>query len=129
MKKESIHDLLLRSFDQELSTEEAARLDAALSGSEDLQQEKRQLEALRQLAGELKVAPVDGFADGVLAKLHTSPVEATLLSLLPRAAAACLIILLITLAGIYLTEGSLSTDAIIGVSNLAPEDAYTYLEY
>ncbi|MCO6491829.1 MAG: hypothetical protein J5I98_25665 [Phaeodactylibacter sp.] len=129
MKKETINELLLRSFDQELSGEERTRLEAALAGSEALRREKSQLEALRQMLGGLRAEPTAGFADEVLGKLNTSPVEATLLSILPPAAAACLIVLLLTLIGIYLAEGSLSTEAIIGVNNLAPEDAYTYLEY
>ena len=129
MKKETINELLLRSFDQELSAGEKARLDAALAGSEELCQEKQQLEKVRYLLGSLQAEPQRGFANSVMARLKASTAEATLLSLLPRAAAACLIILLLALAGIYLAEGSLSTDAIIGVANLAPEDAYTYLEY
>lgn len=129
MKKETINELLLRSFDQELTGDEKARLEDALAGSEALRREKAQLEALRQMLGGLQAAPAAGFADGVMGKLNASPVEATLLSMLPRAAAACLIVLLLTLIGIYLAEGSLSTEAIIGVNDLAPEDAYTYLEY
>lgn len=129
MKKENINELLLLSFDQELSPEERAGLDAALADSEALRREKQQLEKLRDLLGGLRAEADRTFAGKVMSKLGASPVEATLLSLLPRAAAACLIILLLTLIGIYLSEGSLSTDAIIGVSNLAPEDAYTYLEY
>ena len=128
MKKETINELLLRSFDQELSAGEKARLDAALAGSEELRLEKQRLEKVRYLLGSLQAEPQRGFANSVMARLKASTAEATLLSLLPRAA-ACLIILLLALAGIYLAEGSLSTDAIIGVANLAPEDAYTYLEY
>ena len=129
MKKDTINELLLRSFDEELSPEERAGLDAALADSEALRREKQQLEKLRNLLGGLQAEVDRTFAGKVMSKVSISPVEATLLSLLPRAAAACLIILLLTLIGIYLAEGSLSTDAIIGVSNLAPEDAYTYLEY
>lgn len=129
MKKDTINELLLRSFDEELSPEERAGLDAALADSEALRLEKQQLEKLRNLLGGLQAEVDRTFAGKVMSKVSISPVEATLLSLLPRAAAACLIILLLTLIGIYLAEGSLSTDAIIGVSNLAPEDAYTYLEY
>ena len=129
MKKETIEELLLRSFEQQLSAEERGRLDAALAGSEELRREQQQLEKVRHWLGSLQATPKNGFVDGVMKELNTSPVEATLLSILPRAAAACLIILLLALAGIYLAEGSLSTDAIIGVANLAPEDAYTYLEY
>lgn len=129
MKKEDIQELLLRSFDQELPAGETARLKAALAGSEELRREKRQLEKLRAALRSLQAGANEGFADGVMARLKASPVEATLLALLPRVAAGCLIFILLALIGIYLAEGSLSADAIIGVSNLAPEDAYTYLEY
>ena len=129
MKKENIQELLLRSFEQPLPAEERARLDAALAGSEALQREKQQLEKLRFMLGSLQEEPNRSFTDEVMARLNTSPVEATLLSLLPKAAAACLAIILLTLVGIYIAEGSLSADAIIGVSGLSPEDAYTYLEY
>lgn len=129
MKKETINELLLRSFDQELSGEEKAWLEAALAGSEELRREKGRLKTLRQMLGRLQAESKAGFVDGVMGRLNASPVAATLLSLLPRTAAACLIILLLTLIGIYLAEGSLSPDAIIGVGSLSPEDAYTYLEY
>ncbi len=129
MKKDTINELLLRSFDEELSPEERAGLDAALADSEALRLEKQQLEKLRNLLGGLQAEVDRTFAGKVMSKVSISPVEATLLSLLPRAAAPSLIFLLLTLIGIYLAEGSLSTDATIGVSNLAPEDAYTYLEY
>ncbi len=129
MKKETIQELLLRSFEQELSAEEQGRLDAALAGSEELRREQQQLKKVRHLLGSLQAAPNSGFVDSVMEELNTSPVEATLLSILPRAVAACLIVLLLTLIGIYIAEGSLSADAIIGVNNLAPEDAYSYLEY
>ena len=129
MKKEAIEELLLRSLDEPLSAKEHSQLEAALKDSAELRREKEQLEKNRRLLSSLKPVPNSTFVNGVMARLNTSPVEATLLSMLPRAAAACLIILLITLIGIYMAEGSLSTDAIIGVNNLAPEDAYTYLEY
>ncbi len=128
MKKENIQELLLRSFEEELSGEEKSRLEAALETSAELRREKQQLEKLRQMLGALQAGPDESFVDVVMEKVNASPVGATLLSLLPRAAAACLIIILLTLIGIYLAEGSLTTDAIIGVSNLAPEDAYTYLQ-
>ncbi|MCO6478187.1 MAG: hypothetical protein J5I94_16265 [Phaeodactylibacter sp.] len=128
MKKEKIQELLLRSFEEELSGEESSRLEAALEASAELRREKQQVEKLRQMLSALQAGPDESFVDVVMEKVNTSPVEATLLSLLPRAAAACLIIILLTLIGIYLAEGSLTTDAIIGVSNLAPEDAYTYLQ-
>ena len=128
MKEDNIKELLIRSFDQELSAEERAALESALARSETWRQEKRQLEKLRSLLGGLQATPAPDFPDRVMDKLSTTSLEASLLSILPRAAAACLLAVLLTLIGIYLVEGSLSTEAIIGLSGLSPEDAFTYLE-
>lgn len=50
--KESIHDLLLRSFDSDLSAKEQKQLDEALTQSEVLRLEKEQMTILRQTIGQ-----------------------------------------------------------------------------
>lgn len=48
---ETIHALLLRSFDAELTTDEQSRLDEALADSESLKLEQEQLKIMRDAIG------------------------------------------------------------------------------
>lgn len=124
-------DLLIRSLDSELSTDEAAYLTNALEVSEQLQMEKTRLLAMR---ARLKswTAPADpGFSDRVLAKLiklDDDNFSGVIISLFPRVAAACFLVLGVALGVIYMTEGSLMMETIIGVNEVALEDAVILVE-
>ena len=73
------------------------------------------------------------FTDDLMQRIEqektTVPVIATIHKLFPRVAAACVLLVLLSVVAIYFTEGNLSMEAIVGVQDLAPEDAYSYLEY
>lgn len=72
------------------------------------------------------------FADRVMYQLQQtkkSEFSASIIALFPKVAAACVLLLLCSLLGIYFTEGSLSTEAIIGFQDLAPEDAYALIDF
>ena len=49
---EEMLNLLIRSFDENLSEVERTRLDKALAGSPELREEKKQLSEMRQMIGE-----------------------------------------------------------------------------
>ena len=86
--------MLLRSFEQQLSAEERAGSDAALAGSEELRREQQQLEKVRHWLGSLQATPKNGFVDGVK-ELNTRRSRLRSYRFCPRAAAACLIVLLL----------------------------------
>ncbi len=128
-------ELLLYSFDGKLNQEEQQQLDKALSASPGLRAERDKLLKMRKLIGGLKISEDPSFSDKVLQRLKNSPAKtqaafsATVVSLFPRVAAACIVILLLALSIVYLSEGSYSTDALIGVDSFSLEDAYSLIDY
>ena len=127
LKKEWI-DLLLKSLDETLSPQEEEQLNALFEQSEELRVEREKFLRLRMLVKEAKPNSDAAFADRLMDRLQHLPVktvEATILRLFPKVAAACVLILLVSMLGIYFTEGSLSSEVIIGLQDLSPEDAYS----
>ena len=131
--KEKILELLVRSLDEDLSLEEYQVLDEALSDSEELRTKKAELQKLRLLLSEQKEEASLSFVNKVLEKtLETSNsvqkgFQSTLVYLFPRVAAALVILMLGSLLSIYVSEGNLSSEAIVGVADIYPEEAYTIL--
>ncbi len=124
-----LHQLLLRSLDFELSTEEATRLEQALKNDSALRKEQEELLATRQLFANWSVAEDLDFSAGVmqqlegLAKKTTESFSRSIIRLFPRVAAACVIFILAFLLNIYFVEGSLSPEVMLGVDNLYPGEA------
>lgn len=126
---EEHYELLLKSLDQRLNTDEQQRLNQALAASEDLRMEKESLLALRAVLSEQTVsATPSNFTRGVLQHIQ-QPRVIQLNSWMPQIAAACLILLCTALISIYTMEGTLSTEALLGVQDLSPEEAYTLMTY
>lgn len=132
MRNDKLKALLIKSLDFELSADEQAQLETGLSASDELRQEKAQLLAMRQLIGSIEPNPNPTFAQNVIAKIQAkrkAGFSASVIQLLPRVAAACIVLLLISLFSIYLSEGTLSVDAIVGVQELSIDEAYSLTEY
>ncbi len=129
--KDKALNLLIKSFDQPLSGTEQNSLDRQLEISAWLREEKRRLEKLRAGIGALKKTPKAGFADQVLMALEEQQkqqdIQGVILQLFPQVAAACVAVLIVALLTTFFIEGSLSTEALVGVQDLSPEDAYTIL--
>ena len=121
-----ILNLLIRSLDGTLPANEEAQLEKALSTSERLRHEKARLLEIRS---DLKnwSAPEDpDFAARVLSQIGKQVEEdlsGVIIRLFPRVAAACVLILGVALGTIYVTEGSLMLDTIIGVNEVVLEEA------
>lgn len=123
--------LLIHSLDNELTPQEAQQLEQALSNSEALRQEKERLLEMRELIGTVKMEPDHTFVNKVMMRIEQAkdPVFSTvIINLFPKVAAACVLLFIVTLAGIYMTEGTLSTDAIIGIQDMTMEEALTITE-
>lgn len=129
--KDKALNLLINSFDQPLSDADQNTLDRQLEVSAWLREEKRRLEKLRAGISALKEAPKAGFADQVLIALEEQEkrqdIQGVILQLFPQVAAACVAVLIVALLTTFFIEGSLSTEALVGVQDLSPEDAYTIL--
>lgn len=124
-------DLLVRSLDQNLQPAEALELQDALEKSINLQQEKTHLLEIRgQLQG-WQPPTSSHFAARVMRQIGRQIEEdfgTIIVRLFPRVAAACVLVLGIALGTIYLTEGSLMMETIIGVNDVMPEDALMFVE-
>ena len=123
-------ELLIRSLDQELAPNEAARLRRALDESSSLRTEQRRLRLMHRKIAALRLDRDPAFAEGVTSRLldlGKRTLTRTMAAIFPKVAAACLLLLLLSLGAIYFTSGALSIDAIIGIEGLTPEDANIYL--
>lgn len=124
-------ELLLRSLDQELLPSEAQQLKTALVSSEKLRQEKDRLIQVRQQLQDWQPAVDEDFTARVMVQISQQLEEdltAVIVRLFPRVAAACVVVLCVALGAIYLTEGSLMVETIIGVNEVMPEDALILVE-
>ena len=134
--KQDLYDLLLRSLDQELSTKETNLLEKALAKSPELRKEKEQLLATRNLFANWTVAKDPSFSSAVMNRIGEikqklpNSFSPSVIRLFPSVAAACIIFIMIMLLNIYLTDGSLSSEAMLGLENLYPEEAeFTDLDF
>lgn len=126
---EEQYELLLRSLDQTLSAPEQKQLDQALAESNALQTAKMELIQVRSLLAQKPISRTpDGFSQGILQSIQR-PKVIQLNSWMPQIAAACFILLCTALISIYTMEGTLSTEALLGIQDLSPEEAYTLLTY
>lgn len=119
-------ELLMLSLDSDLTSEQQIQLKAALSSDATLREEQDQLLQMRTLVATLRVRRDNEFPVRVLERLGKEKKRGfftDLVSLSPKVAAACILFMLATLFSIYLREGSLTPEVIIGVEHLTPEDA------
>lgn len=127
--KDTIQSLLYRSLDEALSFDEEKLLEQGLVAFPELMEERDQLQRLRAgLQSYTVSATSSGFSESVLQKVHKSKVI-PLKSWAVQITAACVILTLAFVLGLYFKEGSLSTEVLLGVQELSPEEAYTLLTY
>lgn len=128
--EQEIKNLLIRSLTEELSSEEADRLQAALSQSEELRLER---ESLLQTVSSVRAAIPSAdpaFVDRVMSNLDKKRKEiALVVQLFPRVAAACVLAVIALTLFLYFEAGSLSTEALVGLEGLSVEEAVALTEY
>ena len=128
--EQQIKNLLLRSLTEELSSEEAARLETALSTSEELRTEQQALLQTKAAVRSAIPAADPAFVDRVMLHLEKKRKEiALVVQLFPRVAAACVIVLIALGLFLYFEAGSLSTDALVGLQDLSIDEAVALTEY
>jgi hypothetical protein len=131
MKQEWL-DLLIYSMDNSLTPEEQKTLDEALSLSEALKKEQEQLLAMRNLLSQNTPPASPIFVENVIAKLarpQQPKLTTIIVDLYPQIAAACVLFIAVALSAIYVSEGSLTYDALVGVNELNFGDANTLIDY
>ena len=124
-----LQELLMSSFDEALNEAERQELSRALAESENLSKEKEKLEQIRALVSKNQASYRPYFASRVMNRLenlkHAGSFEndeSQYLSLAFNRLAVSGALAIILLLGItYFTTGSLSLDAILGISDLSTE--------
>lgn len=118
-----LKQLLKASFDRELTAEEDSALSNALEISLELQEEKKQLEKIREVLKNHRPAFRSAFVDGLITKINQEResrltrgiVVAFNRIALPLLAAASILLLFS-----IVKDGGLSIESIIGIDNLEP---------
>jgi hypothetical protein len=127
--KDTIQNLLYRSLDAALTSEEEKQLELGLAQYPEIVEERNQLMRLRSSLRSFTVsATPSGFSESLRQKIN-QPRVIQLQSWAPQIVAACLVITLAFVLGLYFNAGTLSTEVVLGVEELSPEDAYTLLTY
>lgn len=132
MKKEWIN-LLHRSFEEKLSKAETMQLTTALKESAELRLEQAELTATRNLFASFSVKKDDDFVADIMETIEEREIVAKrqighyLSKIFPISIAACALIMMSFVAHIYISEGSFDSESIVGINELSPDDAYSYL--
>lgn len=124
---ENIKEILLKSFDAELTPQERKMLDGALQRSEDLRKEKQEIGQMRNLLAGQEASFESGFADRVMDRLKkeptVSPRTIEMYSIFKRVAIVGIAAIIALLITIYYIDGSLTLNAVLGISGYSPDGA------
>lgn len=129
MDYNKLYQLLLKSFDEELTTTEHDTLNSGLAHSEALRQEKERLERTEELLTDFSFGYAPKFEQDVMIKLKgASEVKEndwlqSLVALFPKVAFSGLAVIAIMLVTIYYSEGMLSWEAVMGIEDLTSDSA------
>lgn len=124
-------DLLIYSLDNELNPNQKVMLDQFLSESAELRAEKEQLLKMRHALSEIKETSHSYLSEAILNKIEApqeAEFQAIIMQLFPKVAAACVLVIMVTIFATYYYTGSLSAEAMVGIQNLSPEDAYSLMQ-
>lgn len=126
-------NLLIESFDRDLNATEQDQLNKALLVSPELKAEKDKLIAMRSMFSNVSISEDDTFVTRLKERLSLdrqteNSFNAKVVHLFPRVAAACMIIIAALLMSVYVGEGTISMDSLMGVQDITIEDAF-YTDY
>jgi len=126
MKKE-LYDLLLRSFDEELSAHDRQRLDRALEQSAQLREEQLAIKEMRTVLHQQHFAFQPFFVGKVMTQIETlaqadpfAPYHWT--NAFRRVAIPGLVVLIAMLMFTWFSEGSINLETMMGISDIYQAD-------
>ncbi len=126
----STNELLLKSYDGDLTIEEQQVLNDALQKDASLRQQKTELDDLRNHLAQFNPAFSANFAENVMEHIAPSFVQKDFIQLFKALAFGGVAAILVILLTIYFTDGSLGVDALYGLSGFSPdEELFTYINY
>jgi len=124
---ENIKEILLKSFDTELTPQERKMLDGALQHSEELRQKKQEIEQMRALLAGQESSFESGFANRVMEQIETKTAAPSktveMYSIFKRIAITGIAAIIALLIAIYFIDGSLNMDSVFGLSQYSPDGA------
>ena len=127
LNMENTKEILLKSFDTELTPEEQKLLDNALQRSEELRKEKQEIEQMRNLLSGQEASFKSGFEDRVMDRLETQPTASPkaieMVSIFKRVAITGMAAIIALLITIYFVDGTLNLDSLFGLTNYSPDGA------
>jgi hypothetical protein len=116
---EKLSQLLNRSFDEKLTNEEEHQLETALSNNPGLRKEKQEVEEVRALLSDYNPAFEEGFTKRVLAATDQYIQNGdNLFYLFKRFVFGSAAAIAALLVSVYLTDGTISFDSLLGISDI-----------
>lgn len=121
---DKLTELLLRSFDDQLSKEEQKSLDEGLAISEELRSEKESIIKMRQLLSNTDFKFDKGFADDVVENIMPAEKDFFIgfYNIFSRVALSGVAAIILFLVSIYFIDGSLNIETIQGIAEYTPGD-------
>ena len=119
--EEKINDLLIQSFDRELTTEEQLQLDEALKNSEELREQKEQLVSLRNMISKTKISFDQNFSAEVMDKISEGNFSSNVISLFKKIAYTGAASIVILLGSHLYSGGSLSLESFLGIESISAD--------
>ena len=137
MVKKEIHNLLIRSLDEELVPSEMERLERLLSESFELREEKRKLLEMRSLISSKQYSFSDDFQAKVMDRIaeESEPLilqpefNRSLFTVFKRVALTGVAAILILFLSIYLSNDSFTLETLTGGDSYSDDNLVSYLLY
>ena len=137
MVKKEIHNLLIRSLDEELVPSEMERLERLLSESYELREEKRKLMEMRGLISSKQYSFSDNFQAKVMDRIaeESEPLilqpefNRSLFTVFKRVALTGVAAILILFLSIYLSNDSFTLETLTGGDSYSDDNLVSYLLY
>ena len=137
MVKKEIHDLLIRSLDEEFPSSEMERLERLLSESPELREERRKLLEMRRIISSKQYSFSDGFQTKVMDRIaeENEPLilqpefNRSLFTVFKRVALTGVAAILILFLSIYLSNDSFTLETLTGGDSYSDDNLVSYLLY
>jgi len=137
MIEKELYELLVRSFDEELNSDEKRKLEKALASSNELRSEKKKIQTMRKIIASKQYSFNHGFKNRVMARIEEekrplilkSDFNRTLFSVFKRVALTGVAAIIILLLSIYLSDDSFSFNSFTGGDPYSDDNLVSYLLY
>ena len=132
-----MYDLLIRSMNDQLTTEEDKQLQQALKGSSELREEKIKLNKVGKLLSSRNYSFSEGFRSRVMqavsnekkGKVISIDFTRSFASMFNRIAVAGVAVIVLLVISLYISHGSLNVNTFTGVDPISEDNLISVLLY